>query len=225
MNTYPPMNALGITKVPVQYLPALLAEDLQLSLADAIAEVKQAPPAWEIVEMPAFGEGFQPMGTPVESRRLDLTPREEKEGEKRMAAAYKKIDQALRRLDRRIAELDRTPLWKILVGLGVLLILTGIALLVAAFFRETKLELLGKGGAVTLLLSTGVALLTALMTRQWRLKTLSHRVRTRLLGCQAKSYADAIVCMQDALRELDQAFAMLQTKAAAVSAETKEVEL
>ena len=149
-----------------------------------------------------------PMDVPFKSRRKPLTPEQEKAGAARIAAAYKKIDAALRGMDRRIAALEHTLIWKILVSLGTLLFLTGVALLVAAFFRETKLELLGKDGAVPLLFTTGVSLLTGLAARHRNLKTLSSRIRTRLRACQAQPYEDAIGCMQSALRELDQAFAL-----------------
>ena len=219
------MNALGMDKVPVKYLPALLDEDLRQSLAAARGEINQAPAPWEIVELPEAEGGIQVLGVPLGSRPIKLDAQEKKIGRTRMLAAYRKIEAALRRMDRRIRDLEKSPLWLILMGLGTLLILAGAALLVAAFFRETKLELLGQDGAASFLITTGVALLTGMSVRQWKLRTISTRIQARLLRCQALEYEDALLCMQQTLEELDRAFVSLRAKAAKAPRGTKEIEL
>jgi hypothetical protein len=221
-----PDAPLGIRSIPKQFRPLFSDKDLPQALAEARAMVSETPSAWEVVEEPSGNGGFQTLDVPFKSVPVKLSEEEEKLGRRRMAEAYKTIDLVLEQMDRRIAQLEHSVLRRLLILTGLVLVLSGVAILAIGVFRHSEIKLTGKDGAASLLLGAGLPILASMYAKDRKLRTLPSRVRARLAFCLAHpDYTAVRECFMRALEQVDSAFGQIQRRVAAEPNAEKDIDL
>jgi hypothetical protein len=199
-------------KIPQRLARVFTDPQLFRAFSEAKDLVNKTPSPWVVVEVPSEG-GVQPMDVPFRSEPVDLSPEEEEAGRKQMARAYKRIDTALKQMDQQIIQLENSPLRRLLTVIGSILILVAVVTLILGIFRDSHIQLVGKGGGASLLLTTGVSLLTALLAKDRKLRTLSSRIRARLAVCRSYSDYDAARrCFQDAIEDINLTFGQIRNR-------------
>jgi hypothetical protein len=204
----PLIMVLGLKTIPRRFVPLFKDEELVRAFSDARNLASQTPSGWEVVEVPRGG-GIQPLDLPYDSIPVELSEEAKASGQKQMEEAYKRIEIVLGRLERHIKE--QTALRVLLILVGLVLILSGIAILVIGIFRHSEVELIGKGGAATILLGAGIPILTSMYAKDRKLRTLPSRIRLRFAVCRLHvEYSDIRKCFLDALEEYESAFLKIQ---------------
>lgn len=155
--------------------------------------------AYQPVEEARSRAGGYGLFSPAKQAESTMSDEEKQEAEKKLEEANKKLLEALNNFARHINEKTR-PTRYLILFLGTLSFLCGVAIIIWGVINGTRIALIGKDGAASFLISVvAIPMFWKYYNFQNALRLLPARIRFEFSVCDAANgYADKVECFRRA---------------------------